>query len=174
MRVHGRQNRFIKQRSVDARAVRAEAAAAVVCAGRTGGASPSTIKPTSERLQRKLEDAKRSLAAERERARSAIKDKDDARLLSAKQVESLEAALEVARREIAALKKANIKLQQHMELLHIVVGTGRSGEGRGKSNSVSQRKALLKKGDKRWCCRLPVNKVDNGAVCDRRRASGMV
>jgi hypothetical protein len=34
MRVQGRQNRFIKQRSVEARAVRAEAAAAVVLAGR--------------------------------------------------------------------------------------------------------------------------------------------
>mmetsp|Transcript_42169 Transcript_42169/g.75691 ORF Transcript_42169/g.75691 Transcript_42169/m.75691 type:complete len:366 (-) Transcript_42169:6-1103(-) len=145
MRVQGRQNRFIKQRSVEARAVRAEAAAAVVLAGRTGGASPSAIKPTSERLQRKLEDAKRSLAAERERARSAIKDKDNARLLSAKQVESLEAALEVAQREIAALKKANIKLQQQMELLLSVAGTVRPAEGRGKSNSESQRKAILKK-----------------------------
>jgi hypothetical protein len=109
------------------------------------GASPTAIKPTSERLKRKLEDAKRSLAAECERARSAIKDKDDARLLSAKHVESLEAALEAARREIAALKKANIKLQQEMDMLLSVAGTDRSAEGRGKSNSESQRKALLKK-----------------------------
>jgi hypothetical protein len=85
------------------------------------------------------------LAVEREGAMSAIKDKDDARLLSAKHVESLDVALEVARRELAALKKANIKLQQQMELLLSVAGTDRSAECRGKSNSESQRKALLKK-----------------------------
>jgi hypothetical protein len=150
MRIQGRQNRFIKQRSVDARAVRAEAAAVVVLAGRTGGASPTAMKPTSERLQRKLEDAKRSLAAERDRAMSAIKDKDDARLLSAKQ-----AALEVARREMAALKKSNIKLQQQMELLLSVAETDRSAEGRGKSNNESQRKAIYLRNGRRSKVVLP-------------------
>jgi hypothetical protein len=106
MRVQGRQNRFIKHRSVEARAVRAEAAATVVLAGRTGGASPSAT-PTSERLQRKLEDAKRSLAAECERTRSAKKDKD---MWRAKHVENMEAEFEVARRDIAALKNVNINL----------------------------------------------------------------
>jgi hypothetical protein len=60
-------------------------------------------------------------------------------------VESLEAELEVAWREIAASKKANIKIQQRMELLLNVARTDQSAEGRGKTISESQRKALLKK-----------------------------
>jgi hypothetical protein len=154
----------------------AEAAAAVVLAGRTCGA-PSSATPTSERLQRKLEDAKRSLAAERESARLAIKDKDYARLLSAKQhVESLEAEHAVAMREIAPLKKANIKLQQHMERLLIVAGTDRSAEGRGKSNSESQRQAILKKRKaiKGGVAVHPVTKFKTVPSVCGRCASGLV
>jgi hypothetical protein len=57
MPVTSRMNHFIKRRSVEARAIRADAAAAATVHAGTGGAPPTTSAP-SKRLQRKVTDAK--------------------------------------------------------------------------------------------------------------------
>jgi hypothetical protein len=62
MLVIGRRNRFIQRKSVEARAKRAEAAAAAVLMAGTSSSAFAPSAPPSERLHRKLEDLKKSVA----------------------------------------------------------------------------------------------------------------
>jgi hypothetical protein len=58
LRVRGQKSRFIQHKSTEARAKTAEAAAAAVHAG----TDCAPLAAPSERLHRKLEDAKKSMA----------------------------------------------------------------------------------------------------------------